>query len=815
MNGRLSNLTGLKRLGILLAAALAAGLAAVALRGSGEVTEPAVSAAAEGLPRTYQVQRVDSPVPLRAGGFPSQLASAGDIDGDGSDDFLGSQIPGSPNDDDQVFVISGKTGREIVRIPAPDPGGAGNKANFGFPWVSKLGNAAPTTDASFTDLGSCATRPPNPGDTCAAPQVGAPDGVPEILVGARGVDARGRKDAGRAYVIDGKTFAVLKRIDQPQADTTDLALSRSGGTWFGRTVLNPAGRPGCAGNGGVGTCEEVSRGVEIGDMDGAGRPDIVIGASATTEDRDSAHPRSHCARTSPAGAKCAAAGRTYIYRGEEIVGSDPKEVLDGTDPGDEADKEAISTGGETVKRIKNLDAQADDPDTSVNLTSEIFGNSLTPIGDVGRCKVAIAPGDRCPRDQSETTPDGKAEVVVSNQRGDLPLANPEPGLGDAGASYLVDGATGSVLATYEHPEPQLGATFGAQVSQLAAGNLGDFSTPDVFLGASGQNARDVTRAGRGYVMNGNIKTGASSLLVGRMDDPTPFKGGSFSVAHAGVGDLVGGPETPANELLVGASGSPADEPITDVHFFNAATEKALQSIPDPDQQKASQFGGSVVPLGDLNGDGFLDFAAAAELYDGPAGTDQGRVYILRSDNSPPPPPPTDDPAANPTSPPTYLAGACANRFRGTVGDDQLTGSPAGDLMFGYEGNDTIDGLAADDCLDGGPGNDRLVGRNGADRIAARSGDDVLIGGDVGDRMFGEGGRDRLSGEGGNDLLAGGDANDLIGGGSGTNRIYGETGNDRLLAVNNVRDLVDCGPGRDSALVDRRDEVRGCESVSRR
>jgi hypothetical protein len=109
----------------------------------------------------------------------------------------------------------------------------------------------------------------------------------------------------------------------------------------------------------------------------------------------------------------------------------------------------------------------------VNLTSELFGNSLTPIGDVGRCKnTAIAPGERCPRDESETTPDGKAEVVVGALREDLPLVNPNPAFGDAGASFLVDGATGTVLATYEHPEPQMGAVFGSQVSQLAAGDLG-------------------------------------------------------------------------------------------------------------------------------------------------------------------------------------------------------------------------------------------------------------------------------------------------------------------------------------------------------
>ena len=78
--------------------------------------------------------------------------------------------------------------------------------------------------------------------------------MPDIVVGARGVDARGLKDSGRVYVYDGATFALLKRIDQPAIDATELSVSRSGGSWFGRAILNPASRPPCAGNAGIGDC---------------------------------------------------------------------------------------------------------------------------------------------------------------------------------------------------------------------------------------------------------------------------------------------------------------------------------------------------------------------------------------------------------------------------------------------------------------------------------------------------------------------------------------------------------------------------------
>jgi hypothetical protein len=46
------------------------------------------------------------------------------------------------------------------------------------------------------------------------------------------------------------------------------------------------------------------------------------------------------------------------------------------------------------------------------------------------------------------------------------------------------------------------------------------------------------------------------------------------------------------------------------------------------------------------------------------------------------------------------------------------------------------------------------------------------------------------------------------------RLSGGAGNDRVTAVDGKRDAVDCGPGRDTAVVDSHDRVRGCEHVLR-
>jgi len=828
----------------------------VALAIAGLSAEAAL-AVGPGLPRTYDVVRHGSPFPGAVGQYPLGLSNAGDLDGDGKEDFITAQLVNTRNDagaisaagNGAIYIISGATNERIRTIESPDPGGTGNAANFAFPWVSKVG-ANRRAPAAFTDLGSCANRPPNAGEECQSPTVGGPDGVPDILVGARGVDAKTRRDSGRVYVFDGATFALLKRIDQPASDTTDLALSRTGGSWFGRTVLNPAGLPPCEGNAGVGTCETVSQAVAAGDVDGGGLADLIVGASSTSENWMTAAPGSHCARTT--GAICQAAGRVYVYRGENIVGSSPREILDGT----------VAAGGtaENVTTIRNPHAQANNQNPT-NGDSQIFGNSLTPIGDVGSCKATAtvpvpAPGGLCPRDNGSTSPDGKPDYVISGQRNDLPLDDPDPALADAGAAYLVDGATSTILIVYRHPEAQLGATFGSSEVPFAAGDLGDTGLPDVFIPASGQNVPGFTGAGRGYVLNGNHKASVNAVNFARLDDPTPSTAGGFGPGATGVGDLVPGAGSPANELLVGSASSRSSR--NDVHFFNAATERVLQTILDPDAQadgrSASQFGEQIIPLGDLNDDTYLDFGVTAPLYDSPTFTDEGRVYIFRSNNTPLPPvaPPPPPPAAAAETPPPaaattpaaaaaaaatggaeLLAGRCANDLRGTNDKDSLIGTTAGDTVFGLNGDDVVDSLSGDDCVDAGGDDDNIVGGSGNDSLLGGSGRDKLDGDSGGDRLFGQTAVDILTGGAGRDMLAGGDADDRLSGGSDRDRLFGErgkdvlfggsgsdtldggSGSDRIYSLDRSRDTVRCGTGFDRAVVDRLDRVSGCERVTRR
>jgi len=119
-------------------------------------------------------------------------------------------------------------------------------------------------------------------------------------------------------------------------------------------------------------------------------------------------------------------------------------------------------------------------------------------------------------------------------------------------------------------------------------------------------------------------------------------------------------------------------------------------------------------------------------------------------------------------------------------DDGFIGSNAGDIVYGYFGNDTIAGGGGDDVLQGNIGMDHLRGDDGNDTLDGGSASDELIGGDGNDTLFGgdpfdrigeAGGDDSLYGGNGNDTLNGGDGNDILDGGAGADSLSGGIGFD--------------------------------------
>jgi hypothetical protein len=99
-------------------------------------------------------------------------------------------------------------------------------------------------------------------------------------------------------------------------------------------------------------------------------------------------------------------------------------------------------------------------------------------------------------------------------------------------------------------------------------------------------------------------------------------------------------------------------------------------------------------------------------------------------------------------------------------------------------------------------------------LTGTAGRDRLVGTSYADVLNGLGGNDTLLGRGGADVVRGGAGNDTLVGGPGRDTLLGGPGNDVLQARDGVRDVVDCGAGKDVATVDRVDRVIGCETVRR-
>jgi hypothetical protein len=101
------------------------------------------------------------------------------------------------------------------------------------------------------------------------------------------------------------------------------------------------------------------------------------------------------------------------------------------------------------------------------------------------------------------------------------------------------------------------------------------------------------------------------------------------------------------------------------------------------------------------------------------------------------------------------------------------------------------------------GKDKLVGTSFGDTIRSKAGNDRVKAG-LGDDCTLDGrGRDVSRGQRGDDLMKPG---------KGRDRAVGGPGNDRIKAGGAGRDRVRCGSGKDVVKVDRRDRVKGCETI---
>lgn len=156
------------------------------------------------------------------------------------------------------------------------------------------------------------------------------------------------------------------------------------------------------------------------------------------------------------------------------------------------------------------------------------------------------------------------------------------------------------------------------------------------------------------------------------------------------------------------------------------------------------------------------------------------------------------------APPAQTLGGSCNGHLSTVGRDashekgpvtiDATADPAGTVIIGSRGDDTLIGSNFDDYICGGGGNDIIVTNDATN----------------GDAVWGEKGRDTISGGNGDDLIDGGRGDDTIYGGDGEDRLFGGHGDDKINSNDaGTADDVKGGDGHNFCEVDAADSPEEC------
>jgi len=181
-------------------------------------------------------------------------------------------------------------------------------------------------------------------------------------------------------------------------------------------------------------------------------------------------------------------------------------------------------------------------------------------------------------------------------------------------------------------------------------------------------------------------------------------------------------------------------------------------------------------------------------------------------------------------------GGGADDLRGGAGKDRLSyndrgagvnltldgrpgDGPAGEADNVHDDVETIVGTALGDVLIGSDGGQELFGNAGIDRIDGLGGPDLVNGGTGDDELFGGAGDDRIEGSAGEDYLEGGAGVDFFAGDNPCTAEPCTGGSDFIQARDGEADIVNCGVGADTALVDAIDVVaqdtqHGCERIDR-
>jgi hypothetical protein len=268
---------------------------------------------------------------------------------------------------------------------------------FSMSAVRTLQSPSPEQNGRF---GRCSGDDPAvSNDYSAVAPVGSVGGdkVPHIAVGACGETADGKDAAGHVHIFRGTDGELLKTLQSPNPTTgNDNEKGK-----FGASVVN------------------------IGDMSGGGVLNIAVGAPGDNSD------------AGLFGRAKSGAGRVYIIDGSNL---------------------------EVRKEIES-------PDSDL---FNYFGSGISWIGDVDE-------------DENE-------EISVYSPEGS------DESMTGEGKVYVLDGEDGSEFYKVESPNKTHGGSFGASVAQI--GDFDGDEIADLAVGAPGETVDNEDGAGRAYIIDG-------------------------------------------------------------------------------------------------------------------------------------------------------------------------------------------------------------------------------------------------------------------------------------------------------------------------
>jgi len=405
---------------------------------------------------------------------------------------------------------------------------------------------------------------------------------------------------------------------------------------------------------------------------------------------------------------------------------------------------------------------------------------------------------------------------------DIVIGSPEADPYDSGAAHIIFGGPGDFSATIDLAA--LDASQGFQVTSVAADDqtgfsldsLGDVNgdgVDDLLIGAQRADAGAGFNAGAGYVIFGVIDGFQTDVNLADLDGADGFRmEGStgndlIGRAVAGVGDVNG---DGLNDFLI-ASGFAGSSGEAYLVFGSDASFAATLDLGALDGTDGMQIVGAdsgdnagfdISGVGDVNGDGFADFAISAPF----AASRNGEAYVFFGkaggfDAS-------FDLSNFDSADGFRIDGATASGQLGIgIGgggdidgdglDDLIVGARAANsfrgeanVFFGFDsGAITHQGNSARNIITGDDDDNVMVLGQGSDDFSAGGGDDVVRGGagrDVGtlgsgnDRAWGGTEKDTLNGGNGDDILYGDDGNDTLILGGGADTVFGGDGDDKIF-----------------------------------